>query len=70
VQIAICTRKDFKGRGGTPDISQTLMFNRCESVLYSDPFSTCSITTKRPGYFMEFADNMGDTKHPKKLNMA
>ena len=56
-------------RGGTPDISHILMFHWFEPVLYLDPVSKFPETTERPGYFVGFADNVGDTltfKIPKK----
>jgi hypothetical protein len=48
--------------GGTPDISHILMFYCFESVLYLDPVSKFRFpeTTERPGYFVGFADNLGD----------
>jgi hypothetical protein len=51
-----------RGEGGTPDISHILMFYWFEPVLYLDPVSTFqySETTERPGYFVGFADNVGD----------
>jgi hypothetical protein len=51
------------GRKGTPDISHILMFYWFEPVLYLDPVSTFQFpeTKERPGYFVGFADNIGDT---------
>jgi hypothetical protein len=48
--------------GGTPDISHILMFDWFEPVLYLDPVSKFQNpeTTERPGYFVGFADNVGD----------
>ena len=37
-----------------------LMFYWFEPVLHLDPVSKFSETTKRPGYFVGFADNVGD----------
>jgi hypothetical protein len=47
---------------GTPDISHILMFYWFEPVLYLDPVSKFHYpeTTGRPGYFVGFADNVGD----------
>jgi hypothetical protein len=45
---------------GTPDISHILMFYWFEPVLYLDPVSKFPETTERPGYFVGFADNVGD----------
>jgi len=47
-------------RGGTPDISHILMFYWFEPVLYLDPVAKFPETTERPGYFVGFADNVGD----------
>jgi hypothetical protein len=46
----------------TPDISHILMFYWFEPVLYLDQVSKfqSSETTERPGYFVGFADNVGD----------
>jgi hypothetical protein len=51
-----------RGRGGTTDISHILMFYWFEPVLYLDPVSRfqSAETTERPGYFVGFADNVGD----------
>jgi hypothetical protein len=46
--------------GETPDISHILMFYWFEPVLYLDPVSKFRETTERPGYFVGFADNVGD----------
>jgi hypothetical protein len=53
------TRTSFKR--GTPDISHILIFYWFEPVLYLDPISKFPETTKRPGYFVGFANNVGDT---------
>ena len=45
---------------GTADISHILMFYWFEPVLYLDPVSRFPETTERPGYFVGFADNIGD----------
>jgi hypothetical protein len=37
------------------------MFSWFEPVLYLDPVSKVPETTERPGYFVGFADNVGDT---------
>jgi hypothetical protein len=47
-------------RSRTPDISHILMFYWFEPVLYLDPVSKFPETTERPGYFVGFADNLGD----------
>jgi hypothetical protein len=47
-------------RGGTPDISHTLMFYWFEYVMYLGTISKFSENIKRPGYFVGFADNVGD----------
>jgi hypothetical protein len=49
-------------RGGTPDISHILMFYWFEPLLYLDPVSKFQYpeTTERPGYFVGFADTVGD----------
>jgi hypothetical protein len=51
-----------ESRGGTPDISQILMFYRFEPVLYLNPVSKFQYpeTIERPGYFVGFAYNVGD----------
>jgi hypothetical protein len=43
------------------DISHILMFYWYEPVLHLDPVSKFPETTERPGYFLGFADNVGDT---------
>jgi hypothetical protein len=45
---------------GEPDISNILMLYWFEPVLYLDPVSKFPETTERPGYFVGFADNLGD----------
>jgi hypothetical protein len=47
-------------RGGAPDISHMVMFYWFEPVLYLDPVSKFPETTDRPGYFVGFAENVGD----------
>ena len=47
-------------KGGTPDISHLLMFYWFEPVLYLDPVSKFPETNEKPGYFVGFADNVGD----------
>jgi hypothetical protein len=49
-------------RGDPQDISHILMFYWFEPVLYLDQVSKCLFpeTTERPGYFVGFADNVGD----------
>jgi hypothetical protein len=49
-----------KGKRGTPDISHILMFYWFEPVLCLDPVSTFPEITETPGYFVGFADNVGD----------
>jgi hypothetical protein len=47
---------------GTPDIPYTLMFHWFELVVYLDPVSKFQFTEtkERPGYFVGFADNVGE----------
>jgi hypothetical protein len=45
---------------GTPEISHILMFYWFEPVMYLDPVSKFPETTERPGYFVGFADDVGD----------
>jgi hypothetical protein len=64
VQIVSSTGK-YQNRyqgGGTPDIFHILMFYWFEPVLYLDPVSKFPFpeTTERSGYFVGFADNVGD----------
>jgi hypothetical protein len=49
-------------RGGreAPDISHIVMFYWFEPVLYLDPDSKFPETKERLGYFLGFADNVGD----------
>jgi hypothetical protein len=51
------------GEQGTPDISHIWMFYWFEPVLYLDLVSSFQYpeTTERPGYFVGFADNVGDS---------
>ena len=49
-----------RGQVGTPDISHICMFYWFEPVLYLDPVAKFPETTERPGYFVGFADNVGD----------
>jgi len=44
----------------TPDISRILMFYWFEYVLYLYQVSKFPETTKKPGYLVAFADNVGD----------
>jgi hypothetical protein len=55
------TRTGIKG-GGTPDISHILMFYWFDPVLQLDPASKFHLpeTSERSGYFVGFADNVGD----------
>jgi hypothetical protein len=48
--------------GWTPNISHIMMFYWFEPALYLDPVSKFQFpeTTERPGYFVGFADNVGD----------
>jgi len=48
-------------RGDTPDISQILVFQFFEPVLYLDPRIAFPETKEVPGYFVGFAKNTGDT---------
>jgi hypothetical protein len=59
-------------KGGIPDISHILMFYWFEPVLYLDPVSKFPFpeTTERPGYFVGFTDNVGDTLTFKILKMT
>jgi hypothetical protein len=50
-----------RGEGGTPDIFHILMAYWFEPVLYLDQVSKFPETTERPGYFVGFADNVGDS---------
>jgi hypothetical protein len=50
-----------QGEGRTPDISHIMMFHWFESVMYLDPVSKFPQSTKRPGYFVGFADNVDNT---------
>jgi hypothetical protein len=47
-------------RGGIPDISHLLMFYWFQPVLYLDLVSKFPETTEKLGYFVGFADNVGD----------
>jgi hypothetical protein len=47
------------GRSGTPDVSHILMLYWFEPVLYLDSVSKFPEITERPGYFVQFADNIG-----------
>jgi hypothetical protein len=49
-------------KGGTSDVSHILMFDWFEPVLYLDPVSKFHFPegTERHGYFVGFADNVGD----------
>jgi hypothetical protein len=65
VQIVNSTGKyqnRYQGKGGTTDISHIVMSYWFESVLYLGPVSEFRFpeTTERPGYFVGFADNVGD----------
>jgi hypothetical protein len=46
--------------GEIPDIFHILMFYWFEPVVYLDPVSKFPETTERPGYFVGFADSLGD----------
>jgi hypothetical protein len=54
------TRTGINGGRQEPDISHILIFYWFEPVLYLDPVSNFPETTERPGYFVGFADNVGD----------
>jgi hypothetical protein len=54
---------------GVPDISHILIFYWFEPVLYLDPVSKFPETTESPGYFVGFADNVGDSLIFKILKM-
>jgi hypothetical protein len=45
---------------GTLNISHVLMIYWFEPVMYLDPVSKFPETTKKPGYFLSFADIVGD----------
>jgi hypothetical protein len=47
--------------GGAPGISHILTFYWFEPVLYLDPVSKFPETTEKPGYFVVFTDNVGDS---------
>jgi hypothetical protein len=47
-------------RERTPDISYILMFFCFEPFLYLNPVSKFPETTEMPGYFVRFADSLGD----------
>jgi hypothetical protein len=51
-----------RGRNGMPDLSHLLMLYWFEPVLYLDPVSKFPFpeATERPGYFVGFANNLGD----------
>jgi hypothetical protein len=59
-------------KGGTPDISHILMFYWFDPVLYLDRVSKFQYpeSTERPGYFVGFADNIGDALTFKILKMT
>jgi hypothetical protein len=59
--LSTCTTA-LKGAQGTPDISHILMCYWFESVLYLDPVARFPETTEKdkPGFFVGFADNVGD----------
>jgi hypothetical protein len=61
------TRTGFKVRGA-PNISHILMFYWLEHVLNLDQISKFPETTENPGYFVGFADNVGDAPTFKILN--
>jgi hypothetical protein len=46
------------------------MFNWFEPVLYLDPVAQVPETTEKPGFFVEFADNVGDILKFKILKNA
>jgi hypothetical protein len=52
-------RIDFK-EGGTPEISDILIFYWIEPVLYLDPVSKFPETTEKPRYFDGFSNNIAD----------
>jgi hypothetical protein len=56
------TTTGFKAFGETPDICHIVMFYWFEPVLYLDPVAKFPETTKKgkPGFFVGFADNVGD----------
>jgi hypothetical protein len=47
-------------KGEETDISHLLMFYWLGPALYLDPVSKFPETTEKPGYFVGFADNIGD----------
>jgi hypothetical protein len=55
-------------KGATPYISLTLMFYWFEVVLYLDSVSKFPKTTAKSGYFVGFADNVGDALTFKIIN--
>jgi hypothetical protein len=48
-----------------PDIYHILMSHWFKYTLYLDPVSTFPETTERPGYFVGFADNIGNSRFLK-----
>jgi hypothetical protein len=48
-------------QGGIPDISHMLMFYWFEPALYLDPVAKFPESTKKPGFFVGFTDNVGDS---------
>jgi hypothetical protein len=55
-------------RGGSSDIFHILMFYWFEPALYLYPVSKFSELTEKPGYFVGFADNIGDVLSFKMMN--
>ena len=48
-------------RGDTVDISQLLKFSWCQPVLCLDPTASFPESKEKPGHFVGFAENTGDT---------
>jgi hypothetical protein len=49
-----------RGSRGIPDISCILIFYWFEPFLYLDTVSKVPKTTEKPGYLVDFTDNLGD----------
>jgi hypothetical protein len=55
-----CKIPEQVSRGGEVDISNILIFYWFEPVLYLDPVSKFPETTEKPGYFVGFANGVGN----------
>jgi hypothetical protein len=54
------TQKVSRNPRGTPDICHIVMLYWFEPVLYLDPVAKFPETTEKPGFYVGFADNVGD----------